>query len=219
VEINGVCRRGRGGDGGSGAMPHLARCSPISPRPAAAGHAGEVLCGCELVFSAAAASLVGGSSLTAAPLQAISATCAGVRHRPCWRASLQVRGPPALQVSFAAGGGSAAGPVGELRRERGVCRRPCRQAPPRARGPLSALQASSGVGAMSAAVTLSPASSPPSLHYGKRPKFAFPTMHLVQCLLHCLSLAILICGLLNTRELHYTSLDSQYAAYQTPVHD
>jgi hypothetical protein len=143
----------------------------------------------------------------------------GVRHRPCWRASLQVRGPPALQVSFAVGGGSAAGPVGELRHERGVCRRPCRQAPPRARGPLSALQASSGVGAMSAAVTLSPASSPPSLHYGKRPKFAFPTMHLVQCLLHCLSLAILICGLLNTRELHYTSLDSQYAAYQTPVHD
>jgi hypothetical protein len=89
-----VWRRGIGGDGGGGAMPHLARCPPILPRPAATGHAGKVLRGRELVFSTAAASSAGESPL-------------------------------------------------------------------------------------STAVTLSPASALPSLHYGKRPKFVFPTMQLV----------------------------------------
>jgi hypothetical protein len=41
-------------------------------------------------------------------------------------------------------------------------------------------------------------------------------MQLVECLLHNQSLAILLCRLPNTSELHYTSLDSLYAAYQTP---
>jgi hypothetical protein len=58
--------------------------------------------------------------------------------------------------------------------------------------------------------------APPSLHYRKRQLFAFPAMQLVQDLLHSQSLAILVCRLPNTSELHYTSLDSSYAAYQTP---
>jgi hypothetical protein len=58
--------------------------------------------------------------------------------------------------------------------------------------------------------------APPSLHYRKRQLFAFPTMQLVRDLLHNRSLAIFLCRLPNTSELHYTSLDSPYAAYQTP---
>jgi hypothetical protein len=125
-ELNGVWRRGIGGDGGGRAMPHLARCPPISPRPAATGHAGEVLRGRELVFSTAAASSAGESSLTAAP------------------------GPHPLQASSSAGAG-AASHVGELHRGRGVRRRPYRRAPPRVRGPPPTLRASSAAGAGSAA--------------------------------------------------------------------
>jgi hypothetical protein len=87
-------------------------------------------------------------------------------------------GPHPLQASSAAGAG-AAGLVSELHRGRGVRRRPYRRASPRVRGPPLTPQASSAAGAVSTAVTLSPASAPPSLHYGKQPKFAFPTMQLV----------------------------------------
>jgi hypothetical protein len=41
-------------------------------------------------------------------------------------------------------------------------------------------------------------------------------MQLVQGLLHSASMAIFLCGLPNTSELHYASLDSLYAGYQTP---
>jgi hypothetical protein len=58
--------------------------------------------------------------------------------------------------------------------------------------------------------------APASLHNRKRHLFVFPTMQLVECLLHSRSLAILLCGLPNTSALHCTSMDSPYAAYQTP---
>jgi hypothetical protein len=51
---------------------------------------------------------------------------------------------------------------------------------------------------------------------GNATDLRFPIMQPVQCFLHSLGLAIFLCGLPNTNELHYTSPDSLYAAYQTP---
>jgi hypothetical protein len=116
TELDGVWRRGEGKGGGGGAMPHLARCPSISPRPAAAGHAGELSVDLPLrklspppappqvrPVATAVASSARGSLWTAAP-----------GAHPL-RALSRARGPPqALQVSFAVGVGSAAGPASEV---------------------------------------------------------------------------------------------------------
>jgi hypothetical protein len=114
-----------------------------------------------------------------------------------------------MQASSTAGG--AANRAGKHRRRWGRRRRPCG-----ASFGASHLLRSGGGGGGRKEVRGIKQLAYASLHSGERSSTLFLRMHAGLLVLHLGSMHKGLCTLPNNGELHYTSLDRLYAAYQTP---